>query len=78
MSRRKSLQGAFKDLSILYGLPPYDGPGNICLHDAYFARSIEQKYHTTLPKLRKAVNFDIRWMERQNIRRGFVKDRVKL
>jgi len=33
-----------KDLAMLDGKPPYDGPGNHCRNDAYFGRSLLRKY----------------------------------
>ena len=33
-----------KDVRMLLGLPPYDGPTNICWNDNYFAHSLKIKY----------------------------------
>lgn len=66
MPHRKSLNRAFRDLAILYGLPPFDGPDNFCLCDPYFAKSIESKYHATIPALRRRVGFQMKWMEWQH------------
>jgi hypothetical protein len=39
----------------LLGLPPYDQPSNICWEDAYYAKSLEQKYGKTIDELRRWV-----------------------
>lgn len=33
-----------KKLKMLHGLPPYNGGGNICQGDGYFANSIDRDY----------------------------------
>ncbi len=40
------------DLKMLDGLPPYNGPTNICLHDAYFAKAIEREHGAPIAQLR--------------------------
>ena len=43
------------DLKKLRGLPPYDGPSNICRGDAYFAMGIEKRYGMSISKLDKLI-----------------------
>ena len=74
-ARRKE---ANKELSILYGLPPYDGPENICLGDGYFAKSIESRFHTTIKRLVREIGFDIRMMEWQHIKKNFELEKRKI
>lgn len=40
-----------KDLGMLFGWPPYDGPENICRADGYFANSLEKKYGKPIEEL---------------------------
>jgi len=74
-ARRKE---AVKELSILYGIPPYDGPENICLADGYFAKSIESRFHTTIKRLVRVTGFDIRMMEWQHIKKNFEVEKRKI
>jgi hypothetical protein len=41
------------DLSKLFGLPPYDKPNNICRDDAYYAKSLEEKWGKSIKELKK-------------------------
>lgn len=49
-----NLSDAVKDLRMFHGLPPHDGPGNICRSDGHFAASIERKYPRALLDRAKA------------------------
>lgn len=33
-----------EDMKKFLGLPPFNGPSNICMNDPYFARELEEKY----------------------------------
>lgn len=44
---------AADDLRKLFGLPPYDKPGNHCWGDGYYSRSLEKKYGKTIEELEK-------------------------
>lgn len=46
-----------KDLKMLNGIPPYDGPENYVRGDGYFANSFKEKYGASVDVLSKAVNF---------------------
>ena len=43
------------ELAMLDGLPPYDGSSNPCCHDAYYGKSLEQKYGLPVRLLRRIV-----------------------
>ena len=43
------------ELKKLYGLPPYDRPGNICQGDGYFSASLRSKYGMSLEELGRLV-----------------------
>jgi len=49
-----------KDLAMLDGKPPYDGPENPCRADAYYARSLQVKYGATIEELRQRVKIEKR------------------
>jgi|GEM_PF-2889499 len=49
---------ALDALARLDGLPPYDGPSNICRNDGYYAQSIEQTFGMSIVDLRKSVERD--------------------
>ena len=41
------------DIMKLLGLPPYDGPSNVCRNDPHYARWLEEKYGKDVDKLIK-------------------------
>ena len=63
---------ALDDLRKLQGLPPYDGDGNICRGDGYFARSLEKKYGMDLEALKRAVGFNAELDRWKQARAGFM------
>lgn len=66
------LAAAVKDLRMLNGLPPFDGPGNICRSDGHFAASIERKYPRALLDKAKAQiqREDVTW---QKVRKDYIR-----
>jgi len=57
MDKKKKAK-AIDDLKILYGLPPHDVGGNICLNDGYYAISLEKQYVMSISELIKETGFD--------------------
>ena len=60
------------DLRKLHGLPPYDGGGNPCYGDGYFARSLVEKYGMELDKLKMVVGFNAELVRWKQARAGFM------
>lgn len=71
MRRKKE---AIKDLSMLYGLPPYDGGSNICLNDGYFANSLVRKYGMDLTRLAEVSGFNDLQAEWSKARSKFLRN----
>ena len=73
MKRKKINQkNAIRDLSMFFGLPPYDGAGNLVNADSYFANSIEEKYEMTISELREAVGFNALMAHWNRMRNDFL------
>jgi len=47
-----------KEMAMLDGKPPYDGPENPCRGDAYYATSLQRKYGATIEELRRRVKIE--------------------
>lgn len=73
-----NIQKAIEDLKMLDGLPPYDGGGNICKGDGYFAKSLEKKYHMSVEQLRKVTEYDKIYDEWEKMKSNFVKGEKKM
>ena len=48
-------ENAANDLKKLFGLKPYDMPGNHCQGDGYYSVSLEHKYGMTIKELRRVT-----------------------
>ena len=60
MFSKKQKAEAFDGLLKYLGLPPYDGAGNPCCEDGYFAASLERRYGMSLEELDKEIGFSKR------------------
>jgi hypothetical protein len=51
----KNEVGLERDLKVLYGIPPYDGPENTSRGDNYFKADIERRYGDKIENLKKKI-----------------------
>ncbi len=70
------LKEAAEDLRKLEGLPPYDGGGNICRNDGYFANDIERRWGMPIHELRKVTGITLEERRWRNARHKHLVDQI--